>query len=252
MRCKLYRYLSTGLITIIVVLYLAPVNACVPSEFIVAVDIGHSLQSPGAISARGVPELDFNQALGAAVIDALLATGFSNSVIINADGRIGSLKERVRVAQQAQADLFLSIHHDSVQPSYLSRWTVNGVSQRYSDHFRGFSLFISNKNKRFEDSRRFAMLLGKALTARGMTPTLHHAEPIAGENRPLLNPTLGVYRYDNLHVLKHSSMPALLLEAGVIVHRDEELLLSHPAQQQRFAAGIVAAVYTFCEELKSN
>ena len=133
---------------------------------------------------------------------------------------------------------------------HLSRWTVNNVSQRYSDYFRGFSLFISNKNKQFDDSRRFAMLLGKALTTRGMTPTLHHAEPISGENRPLLNPTLGVYRYDNLYVLTHSTMPALLLEAGVIVHRDEELQLSHPAQQQRFAAGIAAAVYTFCAELK--
>ncbi len=250
MRGKSHGYLSLSLITIILALHLAPVKACVPSEFIVAVDIGHSLQRSGAVSARGVPELKFNQALGTAVIDALLATGFSNSVIINADGRIGSLKERVRKAKQAQANLFLSIHHDSVQPSYLSRWTVNGESQRYSDHFRGFSLFISNKNKRFEDSQRFAMLLGKALTARGMTPTLHHAESIPGENRPLLNPTLGVYRYDNLYVLKHTSMPALLLEAGVIVHRDEELQLSHPAHQQRLAAGISAAVYTFCGELK--
>jgi len=56
----------------------------------------------------------------------------------------------------------------------------------------------------------------------GLTPTLHHAEPIKGENRELVNPDLGIYRFDDLIVLKSAAMPAVLLECGVIVNRSEE------------------------------
>ena len=227
---------------------LNPALACDPSQFIVAVDIGPTTQSPGATSARGRPEWPFNQALAQQVIDALHVAGFSASVLINANGRISSLGARLRQAEKAQADLFLSIHHDSVQPRYLKRWTVEGVSRRYSDRFQGYSLFVSGQNPHFAASRRFAVLTGQALTARGMSPSLHHAEAIPGENRPLLDPKLGIYRYDNLYVVHHAPMPALLLEAGLIVNRDEELQLKHPAYQQKIAAGLVAAVTAFCQE----
>lgn len=222
--------------------------ACNPAKFIVAVDVGHTVHSPGAVSARGIPELQFNRKLANEVLQALRIAGFTESVLINADGRIASLSERVRQANQAQASLFLSIHHDSVQPHYLGRWRVGGVTRRYSDRFHGYSLFISGDSQHFEASRRFAILTGQSLIARGLSPTLHHAEPIPGENRPLLDLTLGVYRYDDLYVLRHASMPALLLEAGVIVNREEEIRLQRPAYWQRIAASVVTAVTDFCNE----
>lgn len=225
-----------------------PVRSCSPADFVVAIDVGHSLKSPGAVSARGVGEYQFNRALARVVVDALSAAGFHNSFAINGDGRIPNLQQRVTEAGRRQADLFLSIHHDSVQPRYLSNWTLDGVTRRYSDRFRGFSLFVSAKNARFDDSRRFAELIGRALTAQALTPTLHHAEPIEGESRLLLDAPLGLYRYDDLVVLKGAAMPAVLLEAGVILHRDEELLLAQPAYRQRIGAAIVSAVRDFCDE----
>ena len=54
--------------------------------------------------------------------------------------------------------------------------------------------------------------------AAGEKPSLYHAEPIAGENRPLLDRRLGVHRFDGLAVLKTATMPAVLVEAGVIVN----------------------------------
>lgn len=221
-------------------------GVCNPARFVVAVDVGHSRKSSGATSARGLPEFKFNQTLAKALQQALQADGFSKAFLINADGRIGSLSARVRAAERARADLFISIHHDSVQPKYLRRWTVDGKTRRYSDEFQGYSLFVSAKNSRFEDSQRVALLVGVALRARGQTPTLHHAEPIKGENRPLLDRRLGVYRFDDLIVLKRNKMPALLVEAGVIVHRDEETAMADPARQQLLAAAIVAGVRGYC------
>jgi N-acetylmuramoyl-L-alanine amidase len=64
--------------------------------------------------------------------------------------------------------------------------------------------------------------------------------------RELLDPVAGVYRYDQLIVLKMTRMPALLLEAGSIVNRAEELDLGTPERRARTAAAIVAAVQEFC------
>lgn len=218
--------------------------------FRVALDIGHTLRDPGAISARGRTEFSFNATLAREVRAGLAVAGIE-AFPINEDGTIESLEQRTMAAKRERAALFLSIHHDSVQPRYLSEWTVDGHTHRYSDHFRGFSLFVSERNTAYHESLHFATLLGRQLLARGLTPTLHHAEPIPGENRPLLNDELGIYRFDDLVVLRTATVPAVLFEAGVIVHRDEELDLSDPAYRARHVRAVVAAVGDYCRWIES-
>ncbi|MDZ7852301.1 MAG: N-acetylmuramoyl-L-alanine amidase [Halomonas sp.] len=221
-------------------------RTCDPSKFIIAVDIGHTLNSPGATSARGVTEFDFNHRLATLVVEQLQAHGFINTITINKKGDIGSLAERTKQAADSNANLFLSIHHDSVQPSYLKTWVFNGEKNLYSDIFSGYSLFVSSKNPKFDQSLRAAVAIGLALRKHGLNPTLHHAENIPGENRPLLNSNLGIYRFDDLVVLKSAIMPAVLLEAGVIVNRSEEVILAGEEHQQLVAISIVEAVRHFC------
>ncbi len=64
--------------------------------------------------------------------------------------------------------------------------------------------------------------------------------------RALLDADAGVYRYDTLFVLKKTQMPAVLLEAGSIVNRDEELALASLERQQVISAAVVDAVDSFC------
>jgi len=40
-------------------------------------------------------------------------------------------------------DLFISIHHDDVQPVYYSKWDYNGKTYHFSDKFAGYSIFVS-------------------------------------------------------------------------------------------------------------
>jgi N-acetylmuramoyl-L-alanine amidase len=98
------------------------------------------------------------------------------------------------------------------------------------------------------ESLNFARLLGAELMARGMHFTTHHAENITGERRQLLDPELGVYRYDQLIVLKTTKAPAVLLEAGIIVNRAEEILLISPERQALVSLAAPAAVKRFCVE----
>src|SRR5262249_36269742 len=81
---------------------------------------------------------------------------------------------------------------------------------------------------------------------RGLAYTHHHTENVRGERRELLDPEAGVYRYDHLVVLMFTRVPALLMEAGIIVNRDDELVLESPERRDLLTAAMVAAVQRFC------
>ena len=215
-------------------------------------DVGHTVATPGATSARGVPEYRFNATLARDIVRALTAAGYRRTILVNDNGRIGSLAERAGVANRFHAAIYLAIHHDAVQPRYLETWTFEGRPLPFSDRFHGFSLFVSRRNRRAGASERFGRLLARELLRRGNSPSLHHAEPIPGEGRPLLDRALGLYQFDDLVVLHEASMPALLLEAGVIVNRDEEAALFDPSYRGRVVGAVVAAIGEFCSEADSR
>ncbi len=212
----------------------------------VAIDVGHTLLQPGATSARGVGEFHFNQRMARRLREQINARPGLAAFLINEAGGPITLKGRTDLAQAQRADLLISVHHDSLQPQYLSQWTHEAVVRPYSDRFRGHSLFYSTLNPRADASLALAGHIGARLLAAGFTPTLHHAEPIAGESRVLADAVRGIYIFDNLAVLKSAAMPAVLLECGVILHRDEELLLSDPAYQRRLATAVAEAVDAAC------
>lgn len=206
---------------------------------LIALDVGHFLARPGAVSARGRTEFEFNRELASAIRSSLEAYG-ARVQLIGADGELAVLAQRTAAARGAS--LFLSVHHDSVQPSYLVEWQYAGTVQRYSDRFAGFSLFVSRRNAWSAASLACASAIGRALRAAGFTPSLYHADAIPGEGKPFADRPNGVHYYDDLVVLRTATQPAVLLEAGVIVNRDEELALRLPATQRRIADAVAAGV----------
>ena len=220
-------------------LLLTSLPAC--ASDLLAIDAGHSLAHSGATSATGKQEFLFNAALAGVVSDFLTAHG--NSIIrIGHDGKMDNLKNRTATANQANAAFFLSLHHDSVQPRYLKDWQWQGATHQYSDYASGFSLFVSRKNPHVETSLRCASAIGASLREKGLQPSTHHAENIAGENRPWADKENGVYFYDDLIVLKTAAMPAVLLEAGVIVNKEEEQAVQTLERRNLTASAIEAGL----------
>jgi N-acetylmuramoyl-L-alanine amidase len=221
---------------------------CARTDFRVVLDVGHTVESPGAKSARGIDEYAFNLRLAKVVDQALRDAGFAKTVLMVTGGPgKRSMYARVARANALEANLLLSIHHDSVPKSFIEKWEYDGKPEIFSDRFKGHSLFVSDDNADPKDSRMFAAMLGRQLKARGLQYTPHYTEGFMGHwRRNLLDTDAGVYRYDTLFVLKKTRMPAALLEAGPIVNRDEELLLASPERQQLISAAVVDAVEGFC------
>lgn len=223
--------------------------ACRKGAFKIVIDIGHTADVPGAISARGVPEYAFNLALADETVLQLRAAGFDKTVrLITSTPPLEGLVERARQANAMHADLFVAIHHDSVPEQFLETWQFEGQENRFSDRFHGFAIFISADNADRAGSLAFGSLLGRELQARGLRYTPHYTLPIMGNRRrQLVDAKAGVYRYDQLIVLRETKMPAVLLEAGSIVNRDEEVELSSAGRRAITAGAITAAAVEFCD-----
>ena len=222
--------------------------ACNRALFRTVVDVGHTAEEPGAMSAHGKREYDFNLNLATLIERTLRDDGFAKTVLLITGGSARrGLIQRVATANAAQADLFLSIHHDSVPDSLMDAWDHDGTPRRFSDRFKGHSIFVSYDNADRVGSLQFAKLLGGALKDQGLSYTRHYTESFMGRRRrELLDKEAGIYRFDRLHVLRGTRMPAVLFEAGMIVNRDEELSLSMPGRQDLIASAVTAAVERFC------
>lgn len=187
-------------------------------------------------SARGVTEFEYNLRLAREISVALRQAGHK-TMLIGDDGLAADLGKRSPRA--AGMDLFISVHHDSVQPRFLEIWDYEGETFSYSDRFSGFSLFVSNLNPHTGASLKCASAIGAALRKAGFTASRYHADPVLGENRPFADEVNGVHYFDNLAVLKTATIPALLFEAGVLVNRDEEMRMRDPAVRARIVEAVV-------------
>jgi N-acetylmuramoyl-L-alanine amidase len=112
-----------------------------------------------------------------------------------------------------------------------------------ADRFAGFSLFISKFNPKAEKSLACASAIGAKLRSAGFKPSRYHANPETGAPRPFADEANGVHWYDNLAVGRSAAMPSVLVEAGVIVNRDEERRMRDPDVRRRIAAAVAGGAH---------
>jgi N-acetylmuramoyl-L-alanine amidase len=224
-------------------------TSCNPAKFRIVVDVGHTAESEGAISARNVSEFVFNLRLAQRIEEKLKAEGFGETKLLVTEGKArSSLVRRVAAASNLGANLFLSIHHDSVPDKFLENWEFEGKKSHFSDRFSGYSVFVSTNNPEFKTSLSIAELVAKEMKGQGLKYAEQYSQAIMGKNQhPLLNKETGLYSYDKLIVLKKTKMAAVLLEAGSIINREEELKMASPEYRNIVSSSVAMAIKEFCD-----
>ncbi len=154
----------------------------------ILLDPGHGGEESGCIGASGMTEARLNRLLAEELARQLERKGAEVLWTVRADERMG-LYDRVAVCDSLQPDLFLSLHHNSV-PEDGDPWSTPGFSVYY---YTGYSA-------------KAARLLHEELADWGRLPDdgLH---------------------WRSLAVCRQWTCPALLLEAGSLIHPGEEELL---------------------------
>ncbi len=215
---------------------IAPVRATrVSLKKIIVIDPGHGGHDPGASGALGF-EKDVNLAAALALKSRLERASRYRVVLTRDDDSYVPLDRRVRIAQSAGADLFISLHSDSGPDASLRGASVYTLSDKASnravrfvkqdDWFmkasltgdRGVQDILFDLTQRTTKNRSaaFAQTLVTRIEAEARTPLLRRSHRDAG-----------------FMVLLAPDVPAVLLEMGFVSNPDDEELLRDPVRRTR-------------------
>ena len=194
----------------------------------VVLDAGHSPKQAGTTAANGYPEYIYNLSMTNSIEYFLKRNKIEMHRTFTKEQKISLVD---RATRHGNANLLISIHHDS-NPKELDH---------LKNSLHGFSIFVSKKNPHFSKSLKCADHIGKNLIASGETPSTFHGLKIPGENKELLTRN-GVYKYNDLVVLKRSNKPAILIEIGVISNPNEAQRLSNQQVIWRISENIANSI----------
>ncbi|HEY6419241.1 MAG TPA: N-acetylmuramoyl-L-alanine amidase [Candidatus Binataceae bacterium] len=223
-----------------------------PGHPIVMIDPGHGGYDPGTLSETGVAEKDLALQIALRVKQALEGRGVRAEMTRASDVFI-SLPERTRLANQAGADLFVSIHLNSspneettgIEVYYLNNTTdratirlaamENGAAATYSTQDG------ANLNYILSDLRQQYKAQESASLARMIdTETVANLEAGLGISVNALGARMGPF-----YVLVGAQMPAVLVEGGFLSNRDEARRLQSAQYQELLADGIASSVVRY-------
>ncbi|HYL73414.1 MAG TPA: N-acetylmuramoyl-L-alanine amidase [Bryobacteraceae bacterium] len=218
----------------------------------IVLDAGHGGHDTGTIGPEGLREkdlvLDVVQRLGALIEDRL----GSEVIYTRSDDTFIPLERRTEIANQAKADLFLSIHANSsplpsaagVETYYLNFTTSkaaldvaareNSGSQKTVFELQDLLQKIALKDK-VEESREFAARIQSALYS-FTTKSEAHARDRGVRKAPFV-------------VLIGASMPSVLAEIGFISNAHDEAVMNRPEYRQRLAEALYKGLSAYASTL---
>jgi N-acetylmuramoyl-L-alanine amidase len=222
------------------------------SRPLIVIDAGHGGHDPGA-KASALNEKDLTLSLAKAVRDALLKAGGVRVALTRSDDTFLSLTERSGIARRLRADLFLSIHADSVaeEGSSASGATVYTLSDRGSSETA--QRMAERENK--ADTVNGVALDGKSDTVSAILVDLSQRETQAQSElfaSLILREAAGKLKLRPVPqqsaafvVLKSPDVPSALFESGYMSNAQDVALLSGAAGRTTFAEVTAQAVRVY-------
>jgi N-acetylmuramoyl-L-alanine amidase len=215
----------------------------------VVVDAGHGGKDSGAIGPRGVREKDLALAVARRVAARLKFLGFEVVMTRKSDVFV-SLDERTRIANDAHADLFVSIHCNAARRRKLEgveTWTLNVSSDRYAARLAAFE--NAEADRTVSDLR---LILADLATKANASDARDLAQLVQSSLVRTLRSRVGPVRDHGVkqalfYVLLGTRMPSILVETGFISNPAEEARLKTARFQQGTAEAIARGVKDYVE-----
>jgi N-acetylmuramoyl-L-alanine amidase len=216
---------------------------------LVVIDAGHGGVDPGAINPdTGLREKDVTLAIAKAIRDELVRSGRARVALTRSDDRFLVLRERFGIARRLRADLFISIHCDSVGQGDASGASAYTLSEVASDREAARLAARENKadviagvNLGGEDRAVSSILID--LTQREtMNASAGFARLLGRESAGLIAVKPTFHRMASLMVLKAPDMPSVLFETGYISNARDAAFLDSADGRERIAQGVRRAV----------
>lgn len=224
-------------------------------DIVVAIDPGHGGKDPGA-SSYGVVEKRVVLQIAKRLARRFQSEPGYRAVLTREDDRYIQLKDRPRIAREAGADFFISIHADSFPKnrnvrgtgvyalslrganSELSRWLQN--TENADDLAGGVDLGDVDNDTRqvlLNMSMESAIRISKQ-AGEGVLSDLKDAGRVHKKRLGLAN----------FVVLRSPDIPSLLIETGFLSNRSDAKRLSISREQEKIAAAIFEGIKRYFEK----
>jgi N-acetylmuramoyl-L-alanine amidase len=224
---------------------------------IIVVDPGHGGVDPGTIGITGVREKDITLTAGRELKKALEATGRYRVVLTRDSDTFLELRHRVQVARQENADLFISIHADSIADRKVRGATVYTLSERASDKEAAALADKENKadiiagvNLSGESDEVTTILIDLA-QRETMNLSARFAQALVPELATRRRIRSRPHRFAGFRVLKAPDVPSVLFEMGYLSNRRDERSLTDPKQRRELIQAIARAIGRYFNDHKS-
>lgn len=211
---------------------------------VLVIDPGHGGKDPGALGPQGVMEKHVTLDIARAIAEQLGRRGGVRCLLTRQDDRFLPLADRVAMAREARADLFVSIHADSAPDSRIRGLSAYTLSAEASDDLAQALAHQENLADGLgvdlkQTQAEVAAILLDLAARHTMQMALRAREAIvrgASRDLPMLDtPT----RSANFAVLKAPDVPSVLVETGFLSNPRDAALL-RDAEVRRKVAGVLA------------
>ena len=220
---------------------------------IVVVDPGHGGEDPGAIGLRKTMEKDIVLKVGEKLVHLLNQNKEFQAFLTRKGDYFIRLEDRVKMAREYKADLFISLHSDG---------SFNPQARGSSVYCLSLSGATDEAAKILADKENMSNVLGGALPTptsiakdpnlnkilldlmqnNSMKESFRFSELFLEDLKAVNHLKYPSYRQANFIVLKAPDIPSVLLETAFITNKEDERLLNQNGFQEKFANALITSI----------
>lgn len=219
----------------------------------IVIDPGHGGVDPGAIGVSGIYEKDLVLEYARELKTQLEATARYRVVMTRDKDVFLRLRDRIAIAQQAEGDLFLSLHANTHNSHEIVGASIFTLSEQSSDAEAAALAAKENKADIIAgvDLSDQTEVVSKILIDLAQRETMNHSKHFANMLvYQLANATqllTNTHRFAGFAVLKSPNVPSVLVEIGYMSNGPEEKLLRSSSHRKHLTAAIVRSINRYFE-----
>ncbi len=220
----------------------------IPEKPVIVIDPGHGGVDPGALSKRGTAEKSITLAFSRKLRDKLVASGKYKIVMTRDSDKFIRLRDRVRIARQNDADLFISVHADSIRRGQARGATVYTLSEKATD--KEAAALAAQENR--ADLIAGVALERESTEVKGIlidlaqretnNHSINFAKQLMNRVRTVTRVRRNPHRQAGFAVLTAPDVPSILIELGYLSNRHDETNLRSKKWRTKVAGAVKSSI----------
>ena len=219
-------------------------------DIVIAIDAGHGGHDPGSIGPRKTREKDVALQISRELARRINAEPGMKAVLIRDKDIYIDHRERTAIARRHKADLFVSVHADSVadrraRGASVYALSLKGASDEAARQLaRRENASVGGVSLDDKDDVLASVLLDLSQNA-SLSASLDVGKKVAGEMGKVAKMHRKTVQQAGFLVLKSPDLPSILVETAFISNPDEEKKLRDRGYQGRLSNSILAGIRNY-------